>query len=94
MLHKNWIVLLLGCLVIVAALNGFLAAFTTFPYRKKSWGQLSHSQLRIKQGNATFDHRLNAFTQATLFCLFSWRGLFLSLLLWILVNALYYFRLI
>ncbi|MEE4137153.1 MAG: hypothetical protein V2I32_13830 [Desulforhopalus sp.] len=67
----HWLPVLLLSLVLVVVGNALLASCTDLYYRRKAWGQLSHSQLRIKQGRAELDHRLNVFFQALVFGLVS-----------------------
>lgn len=70
-LFAQWFPVLLLALVLVVVGNALLASCTDLYYRRKAWGQLSHSQLRIKQGRAEVDHRLNVFFQALVFGLVS-----------------------
>ena len=90
MLHEKWSSILLFSFLIVAFANGFLASFTTVYYRNKSIGRLSHSQLRIKQGTATFEHRLNVFTHSLVFCFVTFRIYFITILVWLALNGAYY----
>lgn len=90
MLSENWLGILLLSFCVIAVTNGLLASCTTLYYRKQSSGRLSHSQLRIKQGNATFEHRLNVFAQALSFSFFSPRIYMLTAALWLAINAIAY----
>jgi hypothetical protein len=90
MLNEKWSSILLFSFLIVAFTNGLLASFTTIYYRKKSVGRLTHSQLRIKQGTATFEHRLNVFTHSLLFCFVTFRIYFVTFLVWLALNGAYY----
>ena len=47
------------CFLIVAVGYGVLAGCTGLLYRKRSVGQLRGDELRIKQGTASLEHRLN-----------------------------------
>ncbi|MCP3892443.1 MAG: hypothetical protein GY797_21530 [Deltaproteobacteria bacterium] len=67
MLADDWQSIVLLSFILVVLANGVLASCTTLYYNKSTWGRLSHSQLRIKQGNATFEHRLNVFASSILF---------------------------
>jgi hypothetical protein len=83
MLNVSWSTLLFVAFISVAITNALLASCTTKYYRKKSSGHLSHSQLRIKQGNATFEHRLNVFIQSLTLCFVSLRMYLITLLVWL-----------
>jgi len=83
MLNVNWSGLFFITFFSVAVINALLASCTTIYYRKKSSGHLSHSQLRIKQGNATIDHRLNVFVQSLLLCFVTLRMYLITLLIWL-----------
>lgn len=91
MLAENWSTLLLISFVVVAVADGLLASWTPFYYKNKPIGQLSHSQLRIKQGTANFEHRLNVFAQSLVFCFVTLRIYCISLLVWLALSGLYYF---
>ncbi|MFW2367170.1 MAG: hypothetical protein ACN4GW_12180 [Desulforhopalus sp.] len=91
MLDNNWLYLLFLSFLLVALVNGLLASCTTLYYNKKSTGHLSHSQLRIKQGNATFEHRLNVFGQYLVFSIFTLSVYLISLLVWFIINLVLYF---
>jgi hypothetical protein len=80
MLYEKWSVILGYSFLLVALLNAILASCTRFYYKNKPVGLLSHSQLRIRQGNATFEHRLNVFGQALVFCFLTLRIYLLAFL--------------
>ena len=90
MLNENWLSLLFFSFSLVALVNGLLASCTTFYYRKKSTGQLSHSQLRIKQGNATPEQRLNVFAQHLVFSVFSPSVYIIAILVWLVITGILY----
>jgi hypothetical protein len=90
MLYEKWSTILLFSFLLVAVTNSLIASFTTIYYKNRSIGQLSHSQLRIKQGNATFEHRLNVFTQSLIFCFISFRIYLFTLLVWFVLSGAYY----
>lgn len=92
MLNENWLSIFLFSFFLVAITNAFLASFTTFFYGKKSSGHLSHSQLRIKQGNATLEHRINVFAQYFTFSIVTLRVYLITLLLWLLINGALYLK--
>lgn len=92
MLNENWLSLLFFSFTLVALVNGLLASCTTLYYKKKSTGQLSHSQLRIKQGNATPEQRLNVFAQYLTFSVFTPSVYIIAFLVWLIITvALYFF---
>lgn len=86
MLSENWLSLGVLSFTIISAVSALLASCTTLFYRNKAGGQISHSQLRIKQGNATLEHRLNVFALSLIFNFASFRIYFFSFLLWIVIN--------
>ena len=90
MLKENWTMLLLTSFLFVAFVNSTLASFTSLYYKNKSTGKLSHSQLRIKQGTATFEHRLNVFAQSLVLCFITFRIYLITLLVWLALNGAYY----
>jgi hypothetical protein len=90
MLHEKWSALLLFSLLIVTFANAIVASCTTLYYKNKSSGHLSHSQLRIKQGNATFEHRLNVFAQTLVFCLLTFRIYLITFMVWLVLNGALY----
>lgn len=90
MLNENWSTILLSSFFIVAVANALLASCTKIYYKKKSVGQLSHSQLRIKQGNATFEHRLNVFALSLVFSFITFRIYLITSLVWLALSGAYY----
>lgn len=90
MLDENWATLLFICFLAVAVGHSFLASCTTIYYKQKSSGHLSHSQLRIKQGSASVEHRLNVFAQSLVFSFLSIRIYFFAFLLWLTSNGILY----
>ena len=91
MIYENWLTLLLYSFLFVALSNSLLASCTAVYYRNKSIGRLSHSQLRIKQGTATLEQRLNVFAQSLIFCFISFRIYIITLLVWLALCGAYYF---
>jgi hypothetical protein len=92
MLTENWSSILLLSFLLVAFTNAIVASFTSVYYRKKSIGHLSHSQLRIKQGNATFEHRLNVFAQSFVFCFVTLRVYIFTVLVWLALSVGFYLK--
>ena len=91
--NDNWFALFIICLCIVAVSNGLLASCTSLLYKDKKSGQLSHSQLRIKQGNAHFEHRINAFANSFLFSFITLRLLLTALFLAVVTNLYIHYML-
>ena len=89
MLNENWFTILLTSFLLVACANALLASCTKRYYKNKSPGHLSHSQLRIKQGTATLDHRLNIFAQSLAFSFFSFRIYLITILVWLALSGAY-----
>jgi len=86
MLANNWGTLLFICFTVSAVINALLSCCFSFYYKKYAWGQLSHSQLRVKQGNAKIDHRINVFAQSLVFSPGNIKVLTITLILWVLLN--------
>lgn len=57
----------------VLAIYVFLAGWTTLFYRKKAWGQLSQNELKVKQGTATLENRLDLSAQSVVTGLLTWQ---------------------
>lgn len=90
MFYEKWSVILIYSFLLVALAHAILASCTRFYYKNKAVGLLSHSQLRIKQGNATFEHRLNVFCQALVFCFITLRIYLLAILLGLVLSGAMY----
>lgn len=75
--------LLLYSFLFVVLGNSLLASCTAIYYKNKSIGHLSHSQLRIKQGTATLEQRVNVFAQSLIFSFITFRIYFITLLVWL-----------
>lgn len=91
MLNDKGLMILLFSFLFVALINALLASCTKIFYKDKSSGHLSHSQLRIKQGNASFEHRLNVFAQSLVFCFVTFRIYLFTLLIWLIFTGYFYF---
>jgi hypothetical protein len=91
MLNEKWFTILVFSFLFVAFVNAMLASCTKIYYKNRSSGHLSHSQLRIKQGNATFEHRLNVFGQTLIFCFVTFRIYLISFMVWLAFNGAIYF---
>jgi hypothetical protein len=57
----------------VSAIYSFLASWTTFFYRNKAWGQLSKNELKVKQGTATMENRIDLCAQTIITGLLTWQ---------------------
>ncbi len=90
MLYEKWSLILVYSFLFVALVNAILASCTRLYYKNKPVGLLSHSQLRIKQGNATFEHRLNAFGQALVCCFLTLRIYLLAILAGLVLSGAMY----
>jgi len=90
MLNENWFEILLISFLLVAVVNALLASYTNRYYQNKSIGHLSHSQLRIKQGNATLEHRLNVFALSLVFSFVTFRIYLIAALVWVALSGAYY----
>ena len=49
--------------VVCAIIYSFVASWTRILYRSKSWGQLSANELKVKQGTATLENRVDLFVR-------------------------------
>ncbi len=81
-LSENWPFLLFISFVAVTIINCVIASTWSQFYQKVPIGRLSHSQLRVKQGNATPEHRINVFAHTLVLSLFRFRIYLISALLW------------
>lgn len=88
MLGESWIPRLLLSFVAVVLVHAALASLTTLYYSKASWGRLTHSQLRIKQQNATYEHRLNVFAQTVLFSFVNFKVYLATMVVWLLISVI------
>jgi len=89
MLHQSWVTILFVSFISVLLCNALIATFVRSYYKKIPIGRLSHSQLRVKQGNASREHRLNVFVLSFLFGIASLRTLFLTIVLAAALNFTY-----
>lgn len=89
MLHQSWVTILFVSFVAVLLCNALIATFVSSYYKKVPIGRLSHGQLRVKQGNATLEQRLNVFVLSFLFGIASLRNLFLTVILAAVLNFTY-----
>lgn len=89
MLHQSWVTILFVSFISVLLCNALIASFVSSYYKKIPIGRLNHSQLRVKQGNATLEHRLNVFVLSFLFGITSLRNLFLTIILAAALNFTY-----
>lgn len=64
----------------VAAGYSVLASFTTLFYRKKSWGQLTRNELKVKQRTATMENRMDLLIRSLFTSLFTYQIYLVSLL--------------
>lgn len=87
-LHPEWMTILFVTFVAVAVCNGLIASFSSSYYKNIPIGRLTHGQLRIKQGNADLDQRLNVFVLALLFGFMSFRIIIITLLVAAGINFL------
>jgi hypothetical protein len=90
MLNEKWFTILLFSFILVAFVNAILASCTKIYYKNQSSGHLSHSQLRIKQGNATLEHRLNVFGQTLIFGFVTFRIYLISFMIWLALSGASY----
>ena len=89
MLHPSWMSILLASFAFVLLCNGLMASLWPSFYKNVPTGRLSHSQLRIKQGNATVEQRFNVFVVSLLFGVAKLRNLLFTLVLAAAVNFIF-----
>lgn len=89
MLHQSWVTILFLSLLFVVLCNAVISSFSSAYYKKIPLGRLSHSQLRIKQGNATLEHRFNVFVLSLLFGITSLRVIILTFVFAIIANVVF-----
>lgn len=75
-----WEVYLLACMI-VAVGYGLLASCTALFYKHKALGQLKPNELKVKQGRATPEVRIDLFVKSFFSCFFSYRVYLLALIL-------------
>lgn len=63
----------------VAFCYSFLASCTALLYKSKSVGQLSRSELKVKQGTASLEVRVNLFVRTFFSCFFTYQIYLLAL---------------
>lgn len=75
----------------VAIGYAFLASWTSLFYRKKAWGQLTRAELKIKQGNATLENRMDLFIRTLFASFFTYQVWLLTLFFGTLISLAIYF---
>jgi len=93
-LPQNWLFLLCVVFLIILVSHGVISATWKNYYRKVPLGRLTHSQLRVKQGNATAEQRLNVFAHRIALSLFQFRSYLFTLVCWVILVALHHFELL
>ncbi|BHH83546.1 hypothetical protein [Desulforhopalus sp. 52FAK] len=86
MLHPAWIKILFVSFITVALCFAMISSFSRSYYKNTPMGRLSHSQLRVKQGNANIEQRLNVFVLSLLFSVTNLRILIITLLIAVAMN--------
>ncbi len=86
MIHPDWIQILFVSFIVVAVSFGMISSFSSSYYKNMPMGRLSHSQLRVKQGNASIEQRLNVFVLSLLFSWTNSRIILITLLLAVAMN--------
>jgi hypothetical protein len=81
MIHPSWITILLVSFICTTVCNALISSFSSRYYKNIPIGRLSHSQLRVKQGNANREQRFNVFVLSLLFAITSLRIVAITLLL-------------
>lgn len=71
--------------LVVAISYSFIASWTKFLYKKKSWGQLSPNELKVKQGTASLENRVDIFARTFFASLFTYQVYLVALVLGIIV---------
>lgn len=89
MLHPSWISILLASFAFVVVCNALIASYWASFYKNVPTGRLTHSQLRVKQGNATLEQRFNVFILSLLFGVAKLRNLLFTLALATAVNFIF-----
>ncbi len=85
-IHSDWKTILIFSVLAVAVGNGLLSCLMAGYYKNQPVGRLSHSQLRIKQGNASPEQRFNVFILSLLFTVTNLRLLLLAGLIAVAAN--------
>lgn len=72
MTPEYWDICLLAFFA-VAVGYALISSLTPLLYKNKSWGQLTANELRVKQGTATPEIRLNLFVRSFFSCFFTYQ---------------------
>lgn len=83
----NYLELFLYSFFAVALGYAILASFTTIFYKKKSWGQLTRNELKVKQGTASVENRMDLLIRSLVTSLFTYQIYLIALFLSTLVYA-------
>jgi len=79
-MSANFLEVFLYAFFAVAAGYAVLASFTTIFYKKKSWGQLTRNELKVKQGTATIENRMDLLIRSFFTSLFTYQVYLVALL--------------
>ncbi|WP_136797021.1 MULTISPECIES: hypothetical protein [Desulfosediminicola] len=71
----------------VAVGYALLAGFTPIFYKKKAWGQLTRNELKVKQGTATIENKMDLLIRSFFTSLFTYQVYLIALLIAVLVYA-------
>lgn len=77
----SFLELFLLAFLIVAIVYSGLASCTNIFYRRKSWGQLRPNELKVKQGSATMENRLDLFIRTFFTSVFTYQIYLVALVL-------------
>lgn len=86
MIHPDWIKILFVSFIAVSICFAMISTFSTKYYKNIPMGRLSHSQLRVKQGTANIEQRLNVFVLSLLFSVTNFRIIIVTLLMAVAMN--------
>lgn len=86
MIHPEWLTILFYSFLIVVITNALVSCLVPFYYKNIPLGRLTHSQLRVKQGSAEIDHRINVFVLSLVFGILSIKNICFAVILSLVVN--------
>ncbi len=88
-IYSEWKMIVLLSLVTVLAGNALFSCLFAGYYKNRPTGRLSHSELRIKQGNASPEQRFNVFILSLLLGVANLRLLLLTGIIAVAVNFIF-----
>ena len=86
MIHPEWMSIILYSYLFVLITHALASCLVPLYYKNIPFGRLTHSQLRVKQGSAEFEHRANVFVHSLVFGVIKGVNIFIAVILAVIVN--------